>query len=108
MQRRILCYHCKRTIHDADDLVTALLVFSVVPFHGSCYSKVLRGWETLVVANKPINGWSGNLMAGVSAVLALVSLLGNVQGGTLLFFLLLIPLGIRLYSWFSYEKPLQQ
>lgn len=103
----MLCYHCKRTIKDPDDLVTALLVFSVVPFHGKCYSRVLRGWETIVVANQPINGWSGNLMAGVSVVLGLVSLLGRMPGGTLLFLALLIPVGIRLYSWFTYERPLQ-
>ena len=106
MDSLILCRHCGRRIRRSDDLVTTLVLFGISPFHSACYSKALRGWETLWVSNEPVNGVSGTVVAGLSLVLSLVVLIGPFS--LFLFLLLLVPPAMRLYSWLAFERPLQK
>ena len=104
MYRMLICAHCGRRITSRENLVTALMLFSIVPYHGACYAKALRGCQSVVLGNEPINGIGftvGAAFAGVASIWAgfAVSWIMGV--------LFLLPAGIRLYSWFALERQLE-
>jgi len=107
-EKTILCNHCEREITTKDDLVTANLIFSVVPFHGKCYSNALKGCQTVVIGNTPVNGTASTLLSVLAVLLGLISILGS--GGPLpapVGWILFLPAIYRLYSYLAYERYLR-
>lgn len=99
----IICHHCSRFIEDRHDLVTAWVLFSVVPYHARCYSQALKGLQSVVVGNSPINGIMGTVVAALALIMALIVLTFFPPGRWMGLVMLLVP-AIRLYSWLSLEQ----
>ncbi len=110
MKRFITCQHCGGRIRKRHDLVTALMIFSVVPYHRKCFSQALMGCQTLVLVNQPINSLMGTVGAVVAALMAFMILLGvaPISGGlrfgaTIAIFVMPVA---RIYSYLTYEREL--
>ncbi|MCT8136732.1 hypothetical protein H1D32_02570 [Anaerobacillus sp. CMMVII] len=98
----VYCDKCSREITDREDLVTAVFLFSVVPYHDNCYSKDLKGAKTLFLDNQPLNGFSGNFIFIISIIMAILWFL--FADAKIYSFLAILPIGYRLYSYFMYER----
>jgi len=103
-EKRIYCERCVGEITNREDLVVAFQLLEIVPYHSSCYSKSLKGFQTLFVGNEPVNGPIGTLKAIIFFIIVLILLFNPTI--RFLGVILLIPPGIRLYSWFKYERYL--
>ncbi len=110
MNRYILCQHCGGRINSADNLVTAFVIFSVVPYHRRCYSHALQGCQAVVVSNRPVNSVMGTAGAALGLALAIAIFLGisPFQGGMRLALgaaVMAAPIA-RIYSYLAYERHL--
>ncbi len=103
MDRYVICAHCNRRITSREDLVTALMLFSLVPYHAGCYARALRGCQTAVLGNEPVNGLGFTIGAGVSALLSIWVFFSVGPMFALLFW---IPVTLRLYSYYTIESRL--
>lgn len=108
LPKTIYCDMCTKEIKVRDDLVTATLLFEVVPYHEECYAKDLKGAKTIFLDNQPLNGFSGNLFFFLSIILAIVWSLIAENELKWLSLLALIPVGYRLYSYFIYERNIEK
>ncbi len=106
-KEKVYCEECSLQIEYKEDLVVSTFFFFVVPYHDSCYSKSLKGCQTAFVSNVPINGFSGTIKAICALIGSLILFLLNDD--TLRFFaiILLIFSGLRVFSWFSFERHLE-
>lgn len=108
MRKTIYCDKSVRPIKVRDDLVTASLLFEVVPYHEECYAKDLKGVKTFFLDNQPINGFSGNIGVGFITILSIVWLL-FAEGGTKNMAIIgLIPVIYRLYSYVTIERHIEK
>lgn len=103
-KKEIYCEKCSGQINDREELVTSTVFFFVAPFHEQCFSKSLKGWQTIYLGNVPINGLSGNIRALVALIAAIILFLTTNGTYTLISILLLIVPILRLYSWLAYER----
>ncbi len=103
MDRYVICAHCNRRITSREDLVTALMLFSLVPYHAGCYARALRGCQTAVLGNEPVNGLGFTIGAGVSVLLSVWVFFSVGPMFALLFW---IPVTLRLYSYYTIESRL--
>src|SRR5690554_2840888 len=100
-KQMVYCEKCSGVIEDRDELVTAILIYAVVPYHESCFASDLKGAKSFFLDNQPLNGFSGNLIFALSIIISFLWLLfGDVKWYSLL---ALLPIGYRLYSYFIYE-----
>ncbi|CEG27173.1 hypothetical protein [Bacillus sp. B-jedd] len=97
----VVCEKCAGVIKNRDDLVTAVLIYAVVPYHESCYAKDLKGAKTFFLDNQPLNGFSGNLIFILSIIIAFLWLL--FADSKWYSIIALLPIGYRIYSYFIYE-----
>ncbi|MEH7238022.1 hypothetical protein [Bacillus sp. JJ1562] len=104
--KNIYCEKCSAEITDKSNLVITTYFLIVKAYHDHCYSKSLKGWETVFVGNEPINGFSGNFKAGISLVLAMILFLVNGPYVFLGIVILYLPL-MRLFAWYSIERYLE-
>lgn len=89
-------------IESKEDLVVSTQIYHFVAYHNSCYSKTIKGFNTIFVSNVPINGTYGTFAAIVSAFIALVLLFFEpLRWYSLLFSI--VPLA-RLYAWYKFER----
>ncbi|WLD94612.1 hypothetical protein [Alkalihalobacillus sp. AL-G] len=108
MAKPVYCDKCHGEINNREDLVTATMFVSVVPYHESCYSKDLKGAKTFFLANQPINGFSGNFGVVVAALFGF-GLLVFAEGGTrFTSVIFLLAVFYRLYSYIAYERHLEK
>jgi len=107
MSKTIYCDKCSGEIKYRDDLVTATYLFEVVPYHEQCFTKELKGLNTLFLDNQPLNSFTSNFMI-VVAILFSIGLL--IFGGDYKFtsILFLIPVIYRIYSYLSFERHLEK
>ncbi|WP_349408523.1 hypothetical protein [Pseudalkalibacillus sp. SCS-8] len=104
--KTIFCDECKMEIKDRDSLVISSFLFYFGTYHDKCYSKSLKGCQTLFVGNEPINGFSGNVKAIAAFVVAIILFFINGPFFLLGLVILIVPL-IRLYAWISIERHLE-
>ncbi|MCC3357048.1 hypothetical protein [Bacillus sp. REN16] len=104
--KTIYCDKCSAEITDKSDLVITAYFISVKAYHDRCYSKTLKGWETVFGGNEPINGTSGKVKAILGFVLAIMLFLGSSIYSLIGFVALYLPL-MRLYAWYSIERKLE-
>lgn len=102
------CEKCLGEIELRDDLVTATMLFSVVPYHEDCYAKDLKGAKTLFLNNQPINGFSGNFMTLFAFVVGIWLVIFADGGMKLYSVLFLIAVFYRLYSFYTFERHLEK
>nr|WP_289038971.1 hypothetical protein [uncultured Allobacillus sp.] len=107
MSKSIICNRCHGEIRDQDELVTSTIVFEVVAFHDDCYTKDLKGAKTIVLDNKPLNGFSGNATFIIFVVAALLWVLFADESMKWMALFALLPIGLRLVSYFRYERHLK-
>lgn len=101
--RTIYCVHCHAEIESRHDLVVSLSFMSLLAYHNACYAGALKGCQSFVISDEPINGTAANWMTAVSILLSIVLFIFiNGYVGAIL---LLVPL-IRFCSWFMYERHL--
>ena len=108
MSKLVYCDKCAREIKVRDDLVTATLLFEVVPYHEECYAKDLKGAKTIFLDNQPLNGFSGNLGISLLFISAIVWSLVAEAPLKWLSLLAIIPICYRLYSYLSYERHIER
>ena len=108
---KVYCFCCQKEIKSKENLVTALYMFFVKPYHDSCYSKELKSVQTLFMQNYPINGVTSAFGAIVSPFIGigLALILKSSSGKNFIVFLpllalFLIPTFLRLYSYYKFEK----
>lgn len=106
--REIFCSVCAGEIYTREDLVVANEFVEILPFHSSCYSKSVKGIRTLFLNNTPINGFASTIGTAFAFLIGLNGLIFVPETGFKLLgiFLIIVPLGLRLYSWFKYERYL--
>ena len=106
--KEIYCSVCAGEIYTKEDLVVAKEFVGIFPFHASCYSKSVKGMRTLFLSNTPINGFASTIGAVLLFLIGLIAIFFIPETGFKLVGILLItvPLGLRLYSWFKYERYL--
>lgn len=106
--REVYCEACNREIKHREEAVITSVFFSLVCYHDSCFSKSLKGWNTLFVSNSPINGTWGTFSAIASFIAALIFLIFNPLGSYSLIGIVLFVLPIyRILAWFMYERYLE-
>lgn len=105
MEKRIYCEICGRRIRSNEDLVTAFDFIFLKPFHHSCYSKSLKGFRTIVLANSPVNAI---LFKIIGYILIPFSLLAAYSGQVPLAIISLLPFALVMLSWFLYEQHLPE
>ncbi|SFS57434.1 hypothetical protein [Paenibacillus sp. 453mf] len=101
--KTIYCVHCHAEIETRDDLVVSLSFMSLLAYHNACYASALKGCQSFVISDEPINGTASNWLTAVSILLSLVSFI-CINGYVGAIFLL-VP-SIRFCSWFMYERHL--
>jgi len=104
LERVLTCAHCQRRINRRDDLVVALVFFSIVPYHTGCYARALRGCQSAVIGNEPING-VGFTVAAVIGTLTAIWV--SVEFSVFMGIIFLLPAGIRLYSLYTIERAIE-
>jgi len=103
-KKAIYCEKCGGEITGSDDLVVTNNFFSIVPYHEKCFSRELKGLSSIVVGNVPINGTMGNVSVVLAVIICIAALfIKELRYISIIAFLFL---GIRLYSWFKYERHL--
>ncbi|KGP72864.1 hypothetical protein [Pontibacillus yanchengensis] len=108
MSKPIYCDKCNQEITVRDDLVTALMVVEVVPYHEACYAKDLKGAKTFFLDNQPLNGFSGNITFIFAIIIGLLWLLIADGGSKAASLLALIPIGFRIYAYLTYERHVEK
>lgn len=104
--KNIYCEKCSAEITDKSNLVITTYFLFVRAYHDRCYSKSLKGWETVFGGNEPINGTSGNVKAILGFVLAMILFLTSSLYSLIGIVALYLPL-MRLYAWYSIERYLE-
>lgn len=122
--KKILCHKCNEAVTSRNDLITAMYVFTLKPYHAACYSKRLTTLRTFLLNNYPMNSFSGTLAAyliPIAGILWIFALTRIMEGFIFIPFVFLnffipfllfgiiaslLPSFIRLYSYYVYEKPL--
>ncbi|MBU9713837.1 hypothetical protein [Evansella tamaricis] len=99
--KMVICEKCSGVIKHRDDLVTAVLIYAVVPYHERCYANDIKGAKSFILNNQPLNGFSGNLVVILSIIIAFLWLLFNDSKWFSI--LVLLPISYRLYSYLIYE-----
>ena len=106
-RRKVICEKCYGEIESSEELVTDILVLSVVAYHEKCYGSDLKRGGGLILSGQPLNGWMGNATFILSLIFSIVVLI-SFQDWFLLFLVSLIPIVYRLYSYFYYERLLKK
>lgn len=105
-QRKVICEKCNGAVESSGDLVTDVVGLSAVAYHEHCYMSDLRKARGFLLSGRPLNSWIGNFSTLLMVIPALISLFNFKEIG-FVFFISLIPIGYRLYSYFTYERPLK-
>ena len=105
-EKWVLCGNCGGRIKSREDLVVACVFLSVVPFHSRCWSTALKGCQSAIVGRQPINSVVWTVTAIILPILGVAGLMTG-EPGRFFFFgaTMLLPI-VRLYSWFMYERRL--
>lgn len=106
-RRKVICEKCNGTIDSNENLVTDIVVLSVVAYHEDCYGSDLKRGRGFFLSGQPLNGWVGNMSFFLSLILSIIVLI-SYQDWILLFLVSLIPIVYRLYSYFYYERLLKK
>lgn len=106
MQKIVVCEHCAREIEHKGDLVTALFIFFIAPYHAYCYKEKFRGIKTFFLGTKPINSLAGNLFTIAFCLVGLALFVFATSTLKWIGLLAFVPLGIRLLSYVWYERHL--
>lgn len=104
---KVICEKCDGLIESDEDLITDIVVLSVVAYHEDCYVKELKRGTGFFLSGRPLNSWAANLGFLLALIIAL-STIFFFEDWFLLFFACLIPIAYRLYSFFVYEWPLKK
>lgn len=99
--RKVTCESCKEPIEVREDLVAALIVFILKPFHESCYSRRMKTYSALFIRGIPINSilWTLNAFIGAPIGIGLI-LFGVEELATWFGVMLLLPAFYRLLAYF--------
>ncbi|MCM3781479.1 hypothetical protein M3231_00680 [Neobacillus mesonae] len=102
--KTVYCVHCNAEIESKDDLVVSLSFLSLLAYHNHCYAKAMKGCQSIILSDQPVNGTAANGLAALSILLSIVAFvflewyIGAI--------LVVVPL-IRLCSWYEYERHLE-
>ncbi|MCX7883658.1 MAG: hypothetical protein N2448_01295 [Caloramator sp.] len=102
-EKYIMCNHCKRLIKDKDDLVVAFDFFAMNPYHSECFAQ--RSKNNFFMNGNPVNGTVSN---AVTVFFGLAGLLVSFTDYYILTIVSIVHLSTRLYSYFKYEKILEE
>lgn len=94
-------------IESSEDLITDLAVIFIVAYHQDCYAKELKHGSGLYLSGRPLNGLASDLIFILFIFIAIFSLI-FFEVMSIIFFISLIPLAYRFYSYFIYERPLKK
>lgn len=124
VRKPVTCEICHRRIISEADLVVAQYFIFPQPYHGDCYSKRLKTWGTVFLNNYPINSVMTTtfvLLSPIFGILwfaALINMMTALWSTPLVFvfvpffilglFALFLPGIIRLYSYYTFEKPIEK
>lgn len=100
-KQMVICEKCSGEIENRDDLVTAILLYFVVPYHEECYASDLKGAKTFFLDNQPLNGFSGNFIFILSIIIAFLWIF--IADSKWYSIIALLPIGYRIYSYLIYE-----
>ncbi|MEH7380916.1 hypothetical protein V7138_10585 [Bacillus sp. JJ1533] len=104
--RNVYCERCSAEITDKSNLIITTHFVSIKAYHDHCYSKSLKGWETVFVGNEPINGTSGNIKAFFGLIVAMILFLVGGPYAFLGAIVLYLPI-MRWYAWYSIERHVE-
>ena len=62
-KRSVVCPECRTPVERRSNLIVAWRWLVLTPFHAACYAKQLKGFGTIGLINRPINGSVGTLLA---------------------------------------------
>ncbi|MDQ0254826.1 hypothetical protein J2S74_002205 [Evansella vedderi] len=105
-EKVFFCEECAREITDRDSLIVTIYFIFLVTYHDTCYSQVLKGWQSFFVNNQPVNSFFGNFKSIAALLLGLFLFFISRPFWIVAFILFIFPL-IRLYSWFTVERYLE-
>lgn len=106
MAKKIYCEKCQKVITYNGDLVTAIALLKIYPFHTACYSKFLKGAPSLILSNEPLNGSMSNFKNAMYLLFSLGWFI-FAPGKLKWIALLTIPLlTYRLFSFLLFERHL--
>ncbi|WP_409252718.1 hypothetical protein V1502_01980 [Bacillus sp. SCS-153A] len=108
MSKEIYCDFCQKQIKVRDDLITATLMYEVVPYHERCYASNIKGAKTLFISNEPINGFAATFYIVLTVILAIIWAIFAESSMKAASLLMLIPVGYRIYSYIRYERHLEK
>ncbi|KRQ87809.1 hypothetical protein ABG79_00614 [Caloramator mitchellensis] len=101
-EKFIICNHCNRFIKDKQDLVVAFDLFFMNAYHSECYAQRLK--SSFFQGNNPVNGHVSNKITVILGLAGLLIVFTDFYAYTAL---IILQLGIRLYSWFKFERMLE-
>lgn len=107
MSKKVLCEACGEPIDNEEDLVTATVILEVYPFHSRCYAIDLKGAKTIILDNKPLNGFASNfkvISITIIAILWAIFADESIKWASLAALPLII---YRLYSYVAFERHLK-
>ncbi|MFJ5621509.1 hypothetical protein ACIQD3_02005 [Peribacillus loiseleuriae] len=108
MSKPVYCDKCSREIKYRGDLITATILFEVIPYHEDCYAKDLKSAKMLFLDNQPLNGFSSNFVTIIAILLGIGWLIfaeGFMKWAAIIPSIQVI---YRIYSFFSYERQLEK
>ncbi|WP_211748579.1 hypothetical protein [Paenibacillus sp. Marseille-Q4541] len=112
-KRPVYCVHCNAEIESRYDLVVSQSFLSLYPYHNSCYSEAIKGCQSIVLGDHPVNGTASNWSSGFALLIGIILLfiskdnIGGVAAWVLNVVVLLVPL-VRFCSWYMYERYLDK
>ena len=72
MGKIINCEKCGESIDHNEDLITATVILEVLPYHSHCYATDLKGANTIILSNKPLNGFASNFKVISISIIAIL------------------------------------
>src|SRR5699024_4128752 len=104
MGKIINCEKCGESIDYSEDLVTATVILEVLPFHSQCYATNLKGANTLVVSNQPLNGFASNFRTIAFSLFSILWAIFAVQSLKCFSFVEMTLLIYQYYSLVIYDR----
>lgn len=104
MTKKIYCEKCDETIDYKEDLVTATVILEVLPYHSHCYATDLKGANSIILNNKPLNGFASNFKVISISIIAVLWAIFADQSIKWVSFVAIPVIIYRLYSYLKFER----
>lgn len=105
-KKKVYCDHCADEIKSKEDLVITYQYTFLSVYHNECFASEIKSLKGAFLSNRPLNGTFANVIFTCMGILLLIALIMDLSLWPIVAIGLILP-GIKLYSYFAYERHLK-